>query len=421
MKRPDDRGAFFLFPLGYDVGMKRVLIFALTYHPFIGGAEIAIKEITDRIDADEYSFDMITLRFDSKLPRVERFGNITVHRIGFASPGAKVSDRTMPFRCKVAKVLFPFTSLFKALSLNGAHRYDLVWAMMANQAGFGALFFKWTHPATPYFLELQDGRAFTDMKSRQPVLRLMWSMYRRIYLRADLIKTISKYIANEVRAIGYTGAIEVIPNAVDVAKFSADISYEKLLDLKSRFNKESGDIFLFTASRLVLSRGVEDVIQSLEFLPANVKLLIAGNGEDREKLVHLARSLEVSDRVIFAGHVDHKDLPAYLKISDIFVRPSIIEGLGNAFLEAMAAGIPIIGTPVGGIPDFLTDGETGLFCEVRDPRSIAHAVKRYLDDPALVSRIVLNAQRLVAQQYDWNTIAKQMREKVFGRLVKQVG
>lgn len=395
--------------------MKRVLIFALTYHPFVGGAEIAIKEITDRIDPSEYRFDMITLRFDSKLPSVEKLGNVTVHRIGFSAPNAKVSDRAMPLRCKIAKILFPFTSSLKAASLSRDHRYDLIWAMMANQAGFGALFFKLADPRLPYFLELQDGRAFADMRTRQPVLRFAWGLYRKIYVRADVIKTISNYIATEVRGIGYKGPVEVIPNAVDIAKFTAPVSEENLRALKARFGKSSGDIFLFTASRLVLSRGVEDVIQSLEFLPGNVKLLIAGEGEDREKLEHLARGLEVTDRVIFAGHVDHKDLPAYLKISDIFVRPSLIEGLGNSFLEAMASGIPIIGTRVGGIPDFLTEGETGLFCEVRDPRSIAEAVKRYISDTGLRARVVANASRLVAQKYDWNIVAKDVRSRIFDR------
>src|SRR6185312_1696942 len=221
---------------------------------------------------------MITLRFDSNLPRVEKFGNVTVHRIGFSSPGAKISDRSMPLRCKIAKVLFPLTSSLKAASLSRAHRFDLIWAMMANQAGFGALFFKLANPKLPYFLELQDGRAFQEMKARRPILRPLWNFYRDIYLRADLIKTISNYIANEVRGIGYKGTVEVIPNAVDVAKFTARIPDATLHALRTKFAKKEGDIFLFTASRLVLSRGVEDIIQSLEFLPANVKLLVAGDG-----------------------------------------------------------------------------------------------------------------------------------------------
>jgi phosphatidylinositol alpha-1,6-mannosyltransferase len=307
----------------------------------------------------------------------------------------------------------------KAAMLSREHRYDIIWAMMANQAGFGALFFKLANPKLPYFLELQDGRAFEDMKTRQPVLRVLWSLYRQIYLCADLVKTISNYIAKEVRGIGYRGRVEVIPNAVDVAKFSTAVPEEKLRTLAARFGKEQSDVFLFTASRLVLSRGVEDVIQSLEFLPANVKLLIAGDGEDRGKLEHVARGLEVQDRVIFAGHVSHDELPAYLKISDIFVRPSLIEGLGNSFLEAMAAGVPIIGTRVGGIPDFLTEGETGLFCEVQDPRSVAHAAKRYIDGPALMRRVIANASKLVAENYDWRMIATDMKTKVFEPLTKR--
>ena len=409
--------------------MKRVLIFSLTYHPFVGGAEVALKEITDRLEPSEFAFDMITLRFDSNLPRVEKMGNVTVHRIGFSSPGAKVSDRSMPFVCKVAKALFPFTAFFKAVALHGKKpqgvalrlfgkrgKYDMVWAMMANQAGFAALFFKWTHTKVPYVLELQDGRPFAEMKSRRSMLRLVWPLYKRIYLKADMIKCISLFIATEVRKIGYRGPVRVIPNGVDVAKFSSPVAEAKLQELRDRFDKRQSDIFLFTASRLVLSRGVEDVIQALAKLPPHVKFLIVGEGEGREKLEHIARGLEVRDRVMFAGYVSHDELPAYLKISDIFVRPSIIEGMGNAFIEAFAAGVPVIGTAVGGIPDFLTEGETGLFCKVQDPQSIVDAVQWYLDDSELRSRVIENAKKLATEKYDWSLVAGDMKEKIFATI-----
>jgi glycosyltransferase involved in cell wall biosynthesis len=399
--------------------MKRVLIFSLTYHPYVGGAEIAIKEITDRISPSEYQFEMITLRFDRNLPRVETIGSITVHRIGFTANAPKISDRSMPLSCKIAKILFPFTSFFKALSLNSSHRYDMVWAMMANYAGFGALLFKYTHPRVPYLLELQDGNSLEQIQSRQPILRAIWFFYRQIYLKADMIKAISKFIEKLTREIGYKGRVEIIPNAVDTAKFSAPISPETLAALKAKLDKRMSDIFLFTASRLVLSRGVEDCIRALSHLPLEVKLLVAGDGEDREKLEDIARAEKVAGRVIFLGHIDHKDLPVYFKVSDIFVRPSIIEGFGSAFVEAFAAGIPVVATPVGGIPDFLTDGETGLFCKVRDPASVAAAVKRYMEDPVLVARVVGNAKKLAAEKYDWNGVADAMKTKVFAALTQR--
>ena len=130
--------------------MKHVLIFSLTYHPFVGGAEVAIKEITDRIDASQYHFDMITLRFDSKLPEVERVGNVTVYRIGDTAESPRVSDRALPPVLRRAKLLFPFTSYLKARELHRKYAYDMTWAMMANYAGFGALLFKYMHPSVPY-------------------------------------------------------------------------------------------------------------------------------------------------------------------------------------------------------------------------------------------------------------------------------
>jgi glycosyltransferase involved in cell wall biosynthesis len=403
--------------------MKRVLIFSLAYTPYVGGAELAIKEITNRIGSGDYIFDLITLRFDRNLPRVERIGNVNVHRVGFTVDNPKVSDRAIPFTLKLAKMLFPFTSFLKAISLNRRYHYDLIWAMMANHAGFGALFFKLTHPKVPYLLELQDGNSLEQVKKRQPILRVLWPLYRLVYVRANAIKAISNFIESLTRDIGYRGDVKVIPNGVDIAKFSAAVPEEKLQELKARYDKRMGDIFLFTASRLVLSRGVEDVIRALRHLPLEVKFLIAGDGEDRDKLEKIAKDSGVEGRVIFAAHVEHKDLPAFLKISDIFVRPSIIEGMGSAFVEAFAAGIPVVATPVGGIPDFLFDPErnpdkeaTGVFCNVQDPESVARAVKKYLDDPTLVATVVKNAKALVDDTYDWDMIAADMRTKLFDAL-----
>lgn len=396
--------------------VKRVLIFSLAYQPFVGGAELAIQHITDRINPKEYAFDMITLRFDAALPRVEKIGNVTVYRIGFTVPHPKISDRSMPLVCKIAKVLFPVTAFAKALTLNRRHRYNLIWALMANQAGFAALFFKWTHPRTPYLLELQDGNSLMQVRKRQPFLFLVWPLYRQVYLAADSIKVISRFIEGLAREIGYTKAIEVIPNGVDVRLFATPTPSEKAAKLEAQYGKKIGDVFLFTASRLVLSRGVEDVIGALSYFPAHVKLLVAGDGEDREKLEHIARGLNVRERVIFAGHVKYRELPAHFHISDVFVRPSLIEGMGSAFIEAFAAGVPVVATAVGGIPDFLTDGITGLFCEVRNPKSVADAVRTYMEDTALAGRIAVSARKLAEERYDWERIARTMQTALFDPL-----
>ena len=293
---------------------------------------------------------------------------------------------------------------------------------MANYAGFAALFFKMKFPEVRYLLTLQEGDPIEYIKAR---VQSVYALFEQIFTRADLVQTISHSLALFARDMRYTGPLEVVPNAVNVAYFSQTYSTEELFALKQKLGKSTDDIFLITTSRLVKKNAVDDVIRSLSLLDVRVKFLVLGIGPDEAILRALADELKVSDRVKFLRQVDHQEMPKYLAVSEIFIRPSRSEGLGNSFLEAMAAGLPVIATPVGGIPDFLFDPEknpdhepTGLFCKVDDPESIATQVKSILSNPALRARLVTNGKKLVTEKYDWNLIASQMYERVFNQLLK---
>jgi glycosyltransferase involved in cell wall biosynthesis len=173
------------------------------------------------------------------------------------------------------------------------------------------------------------------------------------------------------RDMGYKKEIAIVPNGVNAEYFSKEYPPEELDELKKVLGKKADDFYLITTSRLVTKNASDDVIKALPLLPKNVKFLILGVGPDEGMLRELAGNLKVSDRVVFLGQIGRAEIPKYLKISDIFIRPSISEGFGISFVEAMIAGLPVIATAVGGITDFLTDRETGLFCEVRNPGSIA--------------------------------------------------
>jgi len=129
-----------------------------------------------------------------------------------------------------------------------------------------------------------------------------------------------------------------------------------------------------------------------------------------DELESLTVELGVSDRIIFAGDIYYEDLPGYLSMADVFARPSYSEGLGNAFLEAMAVGVPIIGTRVGGIVDFLENGVTGLFCEVGDQEDLAKRIKMVLSDVDLRKRLIENGRELVKRRYSWQSISDKFRE-----------
>ncbi|MBX4209102.1 glycosyltransferase family 4 protein [Candidatus Parcubacteria bacterium] len=382
---------------------KKALIFSLVYYPrFIGGAEVAVKEITDRIDPEDIEFHMVTLRAGASLPKKEKIGNVTIHRIGLA--------REKGFLFALDKYLFPFFASMAAHRIHRTERFDFIWSIMANHAGFAALFFKLFNMHTPFLLTLQEGDPIGYIMKKT---RLVSGIFRMIFTHADRIQAISKYLASFALSMGAKADPVVIPNGVDVDRFSRLVVGSELELVKREIGKKQGDIFLVTSSRLVAKNAVGDIISALAYLPENVKLLVLGEGVLAEDLKQQAKSLKLDERTIFKGFIPHDDLPRYLQACDVFVRPSLSEGFGNSFIEAMAAGLPVIATPVGGIVDFLENKRTGLLCEVNSPRDIARKVEIYIRDKNLRDEIVDNAMHMVVDHYDWKIVARDMKEKAF--------
>ncbi len=369
---------------------QRVIIFSTTYLPLIGGAEVAMKEITDRLPG--WQFDLVCARIKPGLASVEKIGNVMVHRVGFG--------------VSIDKYLLPVFGAFSALRLSNA-RSALVWSLMASYGGFAALIYCWFRPAAKMILNVQEG----DPPERYAKRIGVWQfLHRAIFKRADAVLALSRFLADWVVRMGCRVTPRIIPNGVEVERFTKRLSAERRHELRTSYGFSDQDTVIVTASRLSLKNGVDDLVRACAFLPPSVKLLIAGDGEDREALVCLAAELGVADRIVFLGVRSQTEIPDILQTADVFVRASLSEGLGIAFLEAMAAGLPIIGTPVGGIPDFLVDGETGVFCQPRDPESIARAIQRLQSDARLRERLVTNGEQLIRQKYDWNDIVRTIEE-----------
>lgn len=400
---------------------KKILIFSLAYYPaHVGGAEVAIKEITDRIDPNEIEFDMVCLRFDQHLPLVEKIGNVTVYRIGFTANKPTMAD-LRKFPLHLNKFFFQFSAAMKACRLHRKRKYDAIWAMMSHSTGVPAGIFKTCHPDVPYILTLQEGDPIDYIKKK---MRPVYPLFVRGFTKANTVQTISTFLANWARAMGFSGRLEVIPNAVNTKHFAQVYPQTELDALTRSLGKKQDDIYIITTSRLVKKNAIDDVIKSLPLLPKQFKFVVLGIGPDEAMLRALSQEMGVEDRVMFLGQVDHKEMPKYLRVSDVFTRPSLSEGMGNSFVEAMAAGIPVVATQEGGIADFLFDPDldpdmepTGLAVHVRDPEGIARQVKRLIDDKELREKIISNAQHLAVEKYDWDLIAKDMKTRVFEPLL----
>lgn len=399
--------------------MKKILIFSLAYYPkFIGGDGVAVKEITDRIDPKEIEFHMVTLRFDSTLPKVEKIGNVLIHRIGFARRNPTMAD-LKKFPLHLNKFIFQFSAAFKAMNLHRKYHYDGIWAMMAHSAGVPATIFKIFNPQVGYALTLQEGDPIPEIER---TVRPLWPLFTRAFTRADVVQVISSFLGDWARARGFTGPLEIIPNGASLPA-PDNYSETEIEFLKEKYGKKKGDIFVVTVSRLVEKNAVDDIIRALPLLPKHIKALIVGGGPDEEMLKQLAVELDVIDRVIFTGQVDRKQTAECRLISDIFVRPSRSEGMGNSFASAMASRIPIIATQEGGLIDFIFDakrnpdkGMTAWVVDRDSPDQIADAVKNILANPEQVKKVVTTAYKLVSENYNWDFIARDMKERVFDKI-----
>lgn len=365
--------------------VKRILIFSLAYYPRVGGAEVAIKEITDRILREDIAFDMITLRFDKNDPDVEMVGNVRVYRVKYFEHFGYVG-----------KAVFPLLAAIGARRLHKKNHYDAAWAMMS----YMLLPLVLANLKTPYALTLQEGDTTQHMFGRLRILPFL-PLLNAGFRRAKVVQAISTYLGGWARERGFVGPLEVIPNGVDIQKFSG----EKI--------KHEGTVLIHTG-RLVHKNALDDVIRALPEVP-EVNFVAVGDGPDKEQLEALAQKLGVAERVRFVKYVDHTHLPALLHAADIFIRPSRSEGMGNSFVEAFAAGLPVIATQEGGLADFITPG-VAWPVKKDNPAQIVLQIKAILGNPEHTKKVIENARKLAVEKYNWELIARDMRDKVFARL-----
>jgi glycosyltransferase involved in cell wall biosynthesis len=368
----------------------KIIVCTTAYRPMIGGAEVAIEEVAKRL-AGEFDFFIVTARMSRAYPRRETGADGNIMRLGFGTPADKWF---LPF-------LAPWQ--IRKLARGGP---ALLWGMDISQGSFAAAVSGWLIPRLPLVLTVQYGESENYLNTgRGGMIRMA---FHTMLLRADAVTVISPYLERVARAHGYRGPCETIPNGADMKKFSAGE--------RAAPAARHGRVVM-TASRLVPKNGVDILIRAVAVIKKDIpdiRCRIAGDGPDRINLESLAASLDIRDSVEFLGAMPHAELAAVMRGADVFVRLSRSEGMGNAFVEAMAAGLPVVGTRVGGIPGIIDDGRTGLLAAPDDSADAAQKILRILRDPPYARDMAARARESVAERFEWGVIARRYRD-VFDR------
>jgi glycosyltransferase involved in cell wall biosynthesis len=242
---------------------------------------------------------------------------------------------------------------------------------------------------------------FMDVSSK-PVVRIQ---PRVIAWTVDRYLAVSECVARQLRHSFRIPSrkIEVVRNGINLARFHAGP------DAGVRASLTGGDDrpVVLTVARLEAQKGLHDLIDAARQVP-HALFVVAGDGPERSRLEAQARSEGVGDRVRFLGHRD--DIPELLACADVFVMPSLYEGLPLAVMEAMAAGTPVIATAIGGTDELIVDGETGVLVPPANPSALAAAIRMLLDDPEHAKALACAAQRLAHQEFGCARVVQRVGE-----------
>lgn len=198
-----------------------------------------------------------------------------------------------------------------------------------------------------------------------------------------------------------------IANAVDARKFRPDVTGETV---RARYGVPMDHCLILCPRRLVPKNGLEFLIESLPLIRRRfsaVSVLIAGDGPERERLEARVRELDLQDSVVFAGSQDNNDLPEFYGAADIVAIPSLKEATSIAGLEAMASACAVVATNVGGLPEIIEDGVSGLLVPRGDPEALAQAIARLIETPELRTQLGLAARARVEQKFTWEQVASE--------------
>ena len=233
---------------------------------------------------------------------------------------------------------------------------------------------------------------------RAAVLKTLGGAIERRGARAaDAVLVLTPRLARELPLAGVDpDRVHVVPSGVDPALFGAPHAdpFPGLPRPRIAF-----------VGRLAPQKSVPTLVAATSLLARrDAHVVLVGDGPDRPAVEREIAARGLGDRVRVIGFVPHARVPAVLQHADLLVLPSVYEELGSVLLEAMQAGLPVVATRTGGIPDVVTDGVTGLLVPPSDPAALGRAIDRVLGSPELARRLA-DAGRERAKGYDWNALA----------------
>ncbi|MFN7985556.1 MAG: glycosyltransferase family 4 protein [Vicinamibacterales bacterium] len=382
----------------------RVLILTPYYYPVIGGVESNAERFARFLVANGISTQVLTKRLATALPDSEVRHNVPILRIG------PHGERSAAGKWRMLPAVYSWL-------VSNAASYDVVCVVDYRGVGIAAILAR-GRTGKRVLIQGQttgvlSGTVGGAGNTEGALTRLVKWPLRRVYARADALAAISRVLQQEALDFGMPAdRVHLLPNAIDMTRF-APLPADERRRRRAELGFADDHVVCTYVGRLSREKGVLELVEAWKDVqPANATLMLAGPdmpgspwdaGPGARSFVE-AHNLASSVR--FLGPTD--DVASVLQVSDVAVQPSHFEALGLASIEALACGLPVVASRVGGLPDFVTDGENGYLVPVKDSPALASALSSLVCDTDTRARMSANARASVSV-YDERT--------VFGRML----
>jgi len=359
----------------------RLGLLTATFLPEIGGAQICVDQLARQFQQSGHEVTIIAPHAEG--PGTGLIGDYPVVRYHrpLSQNGSYSSLKT------------------QLATLARRQQFDLLNVHLTYPGGYVA---RWLACGTglPFVITPHGGDIF--YRSRFRSRPRIWNRIQNALSSADGVIALSSYFARLIQEIAPSQSkIARIPNGVNLQEYTAPVEWRD--DLASR----CGPQYILALGRLVGRKGFDVAIRAFHQVRRQCpdwKLVFAGDGPDRLILEELAKTLGCADRVVFLGTITGRDKVALLQNCQYTIVPSVEEdNMPLVVLEAMACGRPVLGSQLGGIPDFVHPGKTGELATPGDVGQLARGMLRMLDSGFIQEEGA--AARQLADQHDWSVIS----------------
>jgi glycosyltransferase involved in cell wall biosynthesis len=388
----------------------RIAYITQSYPPMISGASIVVEQLAKGM-AERGHAVLVIAASDKNHPYTSTHKNLTVHRL---------RSMSHPMRVRQRFLIYPRSSILKALEkfqpdIIHSHEPILCWVGFEYARRYHIPTTLTVHMLPWYVTAILTERGGLDTA----VEKAGWKYLDILARKSTSVITTTKTVSDIV-----TGAMgidsETIPCGIDTRTFHPRLSPSEVDSTKVKLNLPPGVPIILHVGRLDPEKMVERVIHAAKEVMKNspAYLLIVGDGKEKEKLVSLAESLGLRERVHFTGYISMKDgLPDVYRMADVFVMASEVESQGLVLLEAAASGLPLAAFEATSIPEIVRHGENGYLVKPGDVHAMAQAIAKILESPRLAKQMGEESRRL-AEQYDKERV-QLLHEQYYKKLISQ--